>query len=108
MRQDKCSLAEFSNSAEIHLVCFVMDFTKMLQTLLYKATYDGLYTRPHTDGRDNHANCPSGAVRCLAQGHLDTELGGAGDRTSNLLVARPPALPPELSLLRIHGQRRDC
>ena len=41
----------------------------------------------------------SGAVklRCLAQGHLDT-LGGAGDRTSNLPVTNPPALPPELNV----------
>ena len=32
----------------------------------------------------------SGAVRvkCLAQGHINTQLGGAGDRTSNLSVTR--------------------
>jgi hypothetical protein len=32
----------------------------------------------------------SGAVRvkCLAQGHVNTQLGGAGDRTSNLSVTR--------------------
>ena len=36
----------------------------------------------------------SGAVRVrsLAQGPIDTQLGGAGDRTSNLLVT---ALPHE-------------
>jgi hypothetical protein len=34
-------------------------------------------------------------VRCLAQGHLDTQLGGAGDQTSNLLVTSQPALPPD-------------
>ena len=34
-------------------------------------------------------------VRCLAQGHLDTQLGGAGDRTSNLPVNSQPTLPPE-------------
>ena len=32
----------------------------------------------------------------LAQGRLDTQLGGAGDRTSNLPVTSQPALPPEL------------
>ena len=39
----------------------------------------------------------SGAVRVrrLAQGHLDTRLGGAGDRTSNLPVTSQPAPPPE-------------
>ena len=26
--------------------------------------------------------------KCLAQGHIDTQLGGAGDRTSNLSVTR--------------------
>ena len=39
----------------------------------------------------------SGAARgmCLAQRHLDTKRGGAGDRTSNLPVPSQPALPPE-------------
>ena len=31
----------------------------------------------------------------LVQGHLDTQLGGAGDQTSNLQVTIQPALPPE-------------
>ena len=35
-------------------------------------------------------------VRCLAQGHLDTQLGGSMDRTSDLAVTSQPALPPEL------------
>ena len=40
----------------------------------------------------------SGAIRVrrLAQGHHETRLGGAGDRTSNLVVTSQPALPPEL------------
>ena len=33
--------------------------------------------------------------RCLAQEDLDTQLGGAGDRTSNLPVPIHPTLPPE-------------
>ena len=39
----------------------------------------------------------SGAVRvsCPAQGHLDAQLGGAGDRTGDLLVTSRPAPPPE-------------
>ena len=39
-------------------------------------------------------SCSSRAVmaRCPAQGHLDTQLGGAG--TSNLPVTSRPALPP--------------
>ena len=41
----------------------------------------------------------SGAVRvkCLAQGHNDTQLGGAGDRTSHPIGFKRTALPPELS-----------
>ena len=35
-------------------------------------------------------------MRRLAQGHLHTQLGGAGDRTSNLPVTSQPALTPEL------------
>ena len=39
----------------------------------------------------------SGAVRvrCLAQGHLDTHLGGAGTELAPFPVTRQPALPPE-------------
>ena len=33
-------------------------------------------------------------MRRLAQGRLDTKLGGAGDRTGNLPVTSRPALPP--------------
>ena len=49
----------------------------------------------------------SGAVRVrgLAQGHLDTQLAGAGDRTSNLAVTNRTALPPEL--LPPHVERRS-
>ena len=39
----------------------------------------------------------SGAVRVLhlSEGHLDTQQGGAGDRTSDHPVTSQPALPPE-------------
>ena len=36
------------------------------------------------------------SLRQAGQGHHDTQLGGAGDRTSNLEVTSQPALPPEL------------
>ena len=32
----------------------------------------------------------------LAQGPRDIQLGGAGDRTSNLTVTSQPTLPPEI------------
>ena len=44
-------------------------------------------------------------VRRLAQGHLHTQLGGAGDRTSNLPVTSQPAPPREPHGLR---QSRAC
>ena len=53
-----------------------------------------------TDGGVNHSRLEPARLEqlgfgCLTQGHLDCQLGGAGDRTSNLLVASQPALPPE-------------
>ena len=39
------------------------------------------------------------SVRRLAQGHLNTQLGGAGDRTSNLPVTSQPSLTPKVSVL---------
>ena len=47
----------------------------------------------------------SGAVRvrCLAQGHLDTLLGGARDQTSNLPVTSQRALPPEPHAALVQG-----
>ena len=46
----------------------------------------------------------SGAVRVrrLAQGHLHTQLGGAGDRTGDLPVTSRPALPPEPHAAPVH------
>ena len=49
---------------------------------------------PSFDGRVNHERRQParqeqlGAVKCLAQGYIDTQLGGAGDPTSNLSVTR--------------------
>ena len=50
--------------------------------------------------KEHGARSSSGAVRvrCLAQGHIDAQLGGSvGDRTSQ------PALPPELLLVTSEG-----
>ena len=38
-------------------------------------------------------------MRRLAQGHHAIQLGGAGDRTSNLAVTSQPALPPAMQTL---------
>ena len=62
--------------------------------------FPNIHAQIHTPTAESatHATVSSsGAVRVrrLAQGHLDTQLGGAGIRTSDLLVTSKPALPPE-------------
>ena len=58
-------------------------------------------THSLTDGGVDHAGQQSGAVRVrlLAQGHLNTLIGGNGVRPSNLTVTSQPALPPEPATL---------
>ena len=53
------------------------------------------FTHSYTAVSATHGCREESRVGCLAQGHLETQLGGAGDRTNNLLVASHPALPPE-------------
>ena len=67
----------------------------ILLMLSSKANYNHSCTHPQTAGRVSQVSQPeSGAVRVrrLAQGHLDTQLGRAGDRTSNHLITSQPAL----------------
>ena len=55
--------------------------------LASKTTYKSSYTHSHTDSGVNYARrqlARREQVGCLAQGHLDTQLVGYGDRTSNL------------------------
>ena len=58
-------------------------------------------THPFTHrwrSQPRRATASSGAIRMrhLAQGHHNTQLGGAGDLTSHLAVTSHPALPLEL------------
>ena len=69
------------------------------------------FTHSHSDGAVNQAGRqparqePSGWGG-LAQGHLRTPLGGAGDRTSNLPVTSQPALLPDTHPAQIkHNDR---
>ena len=69
-------------------------------TLLSKATYYRSFTHSYTDGRVTHARRLPAlqeqlGLRCPGQGHLTTQLGGAGDRTRDLPVSSPPTLPAE-------------
>jgi hypothetical protein len=68
--------------------------------LQYCVTFTHSYTHSHTDGGVSHAGRQPARREPLGGGillreHLDTQLGGAGDRTSNLPVTSQPALPPE-------------
>ena len=65
-------------------------------------TYNHSYTHSPTDGgvslarRQPARQEQLGFGRCLAQGHLDNQLGGTGDRTRSLPVTSQTALPPDL------------
>ena len=66
-----------------------------LKVLYNIASHSPIHT--HTDAwRVTASSSRAVMVRRLTQGHLHTQLGGAGDRTSNLPVTSQPALPPEL------------
>ena len=78
-------------------------------------TSNHIHTYTHKQ-RWSHPRRPtaswSGAVRVrgLARAQRDTQLGDAGDRTSNLQLTSQPALPPELLPPRTHNpcSRRSC
>ena len=68
----------FTVSPHIHLLLHI--YTNRRRSQPHKATASSL---------------GAARVRHLAQAHLNTQLGGAGDQTSNLPVTSQPALPPE-------------
>ena len=68
----------------------------------FKALYNDCLKLTHLNNRRRSQSCEATAsssgevgVMCFAQGHLNVQLGGAGDQTSSLQVARQPSLPPE-------------
>ena len=80
---------------------FIQHFSNQwpLEALYNIAWHSSIYTHIHTQTSESTIQGNSqlnGAVRvrCLAQGHLDTQVRGARDWTSNLLVSSRPALPP--------------
>ena len=77
---------------------FTFNIYGILLTLLSKETCNRSFTHRRWSQPRRATASLSGAVRmrCLAQGHLDTQLGGAGDPTSNLPVNSQPTLPPEV------------
>ena len=57
----------------------------ILQTLLSKATSQRITFTHRLESRKATASSPGAArMRCLAQGHLDTQLEGAGDRSTSI------------------------
>ena len=77
----------------IYGICFL--------NLSSKATYNHSFTHSqHSFTHSQPRRAPASSsctvrVSRLAQGHLDTQRGGAGERTSNLPVTSQPAPPPE-------------
>ena len=62
------------------------------------AWHPPIHTRMYSPTACRATASSSGAVgvRCLAQGHLNKQLGGEGDRASYRPVTSQPALPPML------------
>ena len=76
------------NISKSYTIIFIYAFIQCdLHRLIHKPTLESTMATASS----------SGAVRVKgpAQGHINTQLGGAGDRTSNLSVTT--SLPPELS-----------
>ena len=71
--------------------------SKRLTILLHIHTFIHTFTHRRRCQPCRATASSSGAVRvrCHAQGYIDTQLGRAGEQTSNLPVTSQPALPPE-------------
>ena len=96
----------FDHTDQSDFFCVVFTFTFAFRgfcSCLYPKRF--IHTFKHRRQSQPHRATASlsGAVmvRRLSQGHLDTQLVGAGDRTSNLLVTSQPE-KPALQLIR-HG-----
>ena len=76
----------------------------ILRSLLSKATKNHSFTHRRQCQPHKATASSSGAVRVrrLALGHLDTRLGGAGDRTSNLQVTSQPVLCSNIHTSLVH------
>ena len=66
------------------------------------ATFTHLHTHSYTDGRNCHARCQLHFRSNLGFSILlkDTSTCSSAQQTSNLLITRRPALPPEIQLPR--------
>ena len=76
------------------------------------ATYHHSYTHSHTDDgvcqpcKATASSSGTVRVKCLAQGHLDIQVGGSRNWTSNLSVTSQSSLPPELPPTSLSSSRR--
>ena len=89
---------------KLHMLCVhtqYVVYTYIKGILLTLLSQSNLQPFIHTKQRSQPRRATASSsetvrVRRFAQGHLDAQLGGAGDRTRNLLFTSRPALPPEL------------
>ena len=77
---------------ELHLYSALLTSGHLKHFTILPNFHPFMHTFPH---RRRSQPCKATVMlRCLAQGHLDTQLSGAGDRTGNLPVTSQLALPP--------------
>ena len=86
-------LSETLSSSEASLIQLQLQLGHLADAFIQSDLHRLMHTLTH---RRQSQPCKatassSGAVRvkCLAQGHINIQLGGAGDQTSNLSVADP-------------------
>ena len=84
----------FIIQANLHLLEHVTNILHLAEAFIQSGLMNTFTHRWRSQPRKASG---AGRVWCLAQGHLDTPLRGAGFQTSNLPVTSKPNLPPELS-----------
>jgi hypothetical protein len=59
-----------------------------IQSDLHRLIHTLTHQRQSQQCKATASSSGAGRIKCLAQAHINTQLGGAGDRTSNLSVTR--------------------
>ena len=95
---EETSSGETSSVLFSYNICLLFHFRLALfvNGLHFAFTLPNIHPSIHTfTHRRRCQPCKVGVGVSLVQGHLNTQLGGAGDQTGNLPVARQPFLVPE-------------
>ena len=64
---------------------------------MFEHIHTHIHTHIHISTAESTSSSGEVRVGFLAQGELNTQLGGAGDQTSDRPITSQPALPAELS-----------